>query len=146
MGLLDSVLGAINNNGNNSNSGNTGSGGSDGLGGLMGMVASNPQIIQVVMSLLSNEGGQGGLSNLMAKFQQAGMGDVIQSWVGSGENMPVSGNQMEQARPRPIFDRDVQLFQRAPAIHVIRIDHAPRPDANRHRQVRSRWQHRCRPA
>lgn len=42
MGLLDSVLGAINN-------GNTGSAGSDGLGGLMGMVASNPQIIQVVM-------------------------------------------------------------------------------------------------
>ena len=38
MGLLDSVLGAINNNGNNSNSVNTGSGGSDGLGGLMGMV------------------------------------------------------------------------------------------------------------
>lgn len=94
MGLLDSVLGAMNNNGN---SGNTGSGGSDGLGALIGMVASNPQIIQVVTALLSNEGGQGGLANLMAKFQQAGMGDVIQSWIGGGENMPVSANQMEQA-------------------------------------------------
>ena len=44
--------------------------------------------------MLSNDGGQGGLGGLMAKFQQAGLGDVVGSWVGSGQNQPVSGDQL----------------------------------------------------
>ncbi len=53
-------------------------------GGNAGMIAN------VVGGLLANDGGQGGLGGLVGKFQQAGMGDVIGSWVGGGQNMPIS--------------------------------------------------------
>ncbi len=91
MGLLDSVLGAINSN-TTSNQG-----GQQGLGALIGALASNPQVLQAITAMLSNDGGQGGLGGLIAKFQQAGLGNEVQSWIGSGANLPVSGTQMEQA-------------------------------------------------
>ena len=76
MGLLDSVLGAVMNNGQSQAAGsNTGGG----LGGLMGMLASNPQLVQVVTGMLSNDGGHGGLGGLVAKFQGAGLGDAMSS-------------------------------------------------------------------
>ena len=93
MGLLDSVLGSV--MGGQQAGAAGGAGG--GLGGLISMVTSNPQLMQVVTGMLSNEGGQGGLGGLMAKFQQAGLGDAANSWVGSGENQAVTGEQMSSA-------------------------------------------------
>lgn len=37
------------------------------------------------------------MAGLIAKFQQAGLGEQMQSWIGSGANQPVSGAQMQQA-------------------------------------------------
>ena len=94
MGLLDSVLGAVMNNGQSQAAGsNTGGG----LGGLMGMLASNPQLVQVVTGMLSNDGGHGGLGGLVAKFQGAGLGDAMSSWIGGGPNQPVSGEEVTSA-------------------------------------------------
>ena len=93
MGLLDSVLGAV--TGGQQQGGAAAGGG--GLGGLIGMVASNPQMLQAITGMLSNDGAQGGLGGLMAKFQQAGLGDAAKSWVGSGENHAVTGDQMSSA-------------------------------------------------
>jgi uncharacterized protein YidB (DUF937 family) len=39
----------------------------------------------------------GGLGGLVNKLQQGGLGDVVNSWVGSGQNQPVSPNQVGQA-------------------------------------------------
>jgi uncharacterized protein YidB (DUF937 family) len=39
----------------------------------------------------------GGLGGLLDKFQKGGLGDVINSWVGSGPNKPVSPNQLGPA-------------------------------------------------
>ncbi|MBP6850177.1 MAG: DUF937 domain-containing protein [Rhodoferax sp.] len=89
MGLLDSVLGAVAGN-------NTSSAAGGGLGGILGALAQNPQIMQAITGMLGNDGSQGGLGGLMAKFQQAGMGDVINSWVGTGANQPISGDQLGQ--------------------------------------------------
>ncbi|MES2414432.1 MAG: YidB family protein [Pseudomonadota bacterium] len=89
MGLLDSVLGAI--NGQNPQGGAAAAGG---LGSLISLVASNPQLMQAITGMLSNEGGQGGLGGMVEKFQQAGLGDVIGSWIGSGQNHSVSGEQL----------------------------------------------------
>ena len=83
MGLLDSVIGAL------------GGGGQAGGGG-------QSALLNIVMGMLANRsGGQqggvdmgGGLGGLMAKFQQGGMGDVMSSWIGSGQNMPISGDQL----------------------------------------------------
>lgn len=84
MGLLDSVLSAV---GAQAQSG-------EGLQGLLGMLGNQPALMQAASSLLGNDGEHGGLTGLMDKFQQAGLGDVLASWVGSGANQPISGAQL----------------------------------------------------
>ncbi|MCY1164006.1 MAG: YidB family protein [Pseudomonadota bacterium] len=93
MGLLDSVLGAVMNGQN----GQQAAGAGGGLGGLIGMVASNPQLLQAVTGMLGNDSEHGGLAGIVQKFQQAGLGDAVSSWVGSGQNQPVSGEQVTNA-------------------------------------------------
>lgn len=48
-------------------------GGMDGLGGLAGL---------------------GGLGSLVSAFAKNGLGDVMGSWIGTGQNLPVSGSQL----------------------------------------------------
>ena len=84
MGLLDSVMGAV------SNQAQAG----EGLQGLMGMLGNQPQLMQAASSLLGNDGQLGGLQGLVEKFQQGGLGDVVSSWVGKGENLPISAEQL----------------------------------------------------
>src|SRR5271169_4304972 len=48
----------------------------------------------------SNDGGGGllgGLGGLLDKLQKGGLGNVTNSWVGSGQNQPVSPNQLGPA-------------------------------------------------
>ena len=100
MGLLDSVLGAVMNQqgGQAAGTGNgSAAGGLGGLGGLIGLVASNPQLLQIITGMLSNGGAEGGLGGLMGKFQQAGLGDAMSSWIGGGPNQHVSPDQMTSA-------------------------------------------------
>lgn len=84
MGLLDSVIGAVSSQLQ----------GGEGLQGLMGSLGVKPELLQAATSLLGNDGGVGGLQGLIAKFQQGGLGDVVNSWVGNGENVPISGDQL----------------------------------------------------
>ena len=93
MGLLDSILGAI----GNKDQGGAGTASAGGLGGIVGMLASNPQLIQVVAGMLSNNGSQGGLGGLVSQFEQAGLGNAMRSWIGSGPNDAVSGLQITDA-------------------------------------------------
>ena len=85
MGLLDSVLGAV--------AGNA-QGGSGGLSDIIGMVSKNPDLLKAAAGMLGNDGGLGGLDGLVSKFQQAGLGDVIGSWIGSGANQAISPDQL----------------------------------------------------
>lgn len=86
MGLLDSVIGAL----------------AGGQGGAGPQGAGQGTLINIVMGMLANrqadasQGGAagGGLGDLMAKFQQGGLGDVIGSWIGTGQNLPVSADQL----------------------------------------------------
>jgi uncharacterized protein YidB (DUF937 family) len=87
MSLLDAVLGAV--------------GGQQ--GGPQGM------LLNAVVGMLTQGGGGGaagaaggmgglgGLGGLIGKFQQGGMGDAVNSWVGHGQNMPVSADQVTSA-------------------------------------------------
>jgi uncharacterized protein YidB (DUF937 family) len=73
MGLLDSVLGGVLGGGQQQG----------GAGALMSIVA----------GMLANQGG-GGLAGLAEQFQKGGMGDVMNSWIGKGENLPIAPDQL----------------------------------------------------
>lgn len=96
MSLLDSVLGSVLGAGGQQQQAGAAAGAS-GLGGLIALVASNPQILQVITNMLGNDGSQGGLGGLIAKFQRAGLGDAASSWVRTGENQAITGDEMSDA-------------------------------------------------
>jgi uncharacterized protein YidB (DUF937 family) len=49
----------------------------------------------VVTSLLGSEGAQ--LPELLKKLTTGGLGDLVQSWVGKGKNLPLSADQVKSA-------------------------------------------------
>lgn len=71
MGLLDSVLGGL-------------------LGG-----GSSP-LQSILASILTGSSGGNGLPGLVEKFNQAGLGQVVGSWIGSEPNQPVSPSALGQ--------------------------------------------------
>lgn len=72
-------------------------GGTAAGGGGQGLVAS-------ILELLSNR--QGGISGLAEAFQQKGLGDIVSSWIGTGQNLPVSPDQIRQV----IGNEQIQAF------------------------------------
>jgi uncharacterized protein YidB (DUF937 family) len=42
-------------------------------------------------------GGQKGLNNLVSQLQSGGLGQKVQSWIGTGSNQPVSGQEIGSA-------------------------------------------------
>ena len=116
MGLLDSILGQVLAGGAQPQQGQGqapdlgallgGLGGSGGAGGMgdMGNLAG------ALGGLLANNGQAGGLGGLVSKFEQAGMGDVIGSWIGNGQNAPVSGDQLHQALGGDVVSGLAQKF------------------------------------
>lgn len=69
MGMFDGLVGSV-------------------LGKVMGDKAG---MAQVAMEMFSSNGGVGGL---MEKFKAGGLGDAAASWVGTGENIAVSPEQV----------------------------------------------------
>jgi uncharacterized protein YidB (DUF937 family) len=54
-------------------------------------------ILNQVLAGSEQGGAGGGISAIMSRFQAAGLGEQVQSWVGSGPNQPVSADQVGQA-------------------------------------------------
>lgn len=78
MGLLDSLAGAM-------------------LGKVLGG-GQQQALVDGVLGMLGKGSGQaGGLSGLVDMFSKKGLGDQISSWVGTGQNLPVSADQMHHA-------------------------------------------------
>jgi uncharacterized protein YidB (DUF937 family) len=69
MGLLDSIVG--------------------GLGGQSG----NSGLMQIVSGLINNQSG--GLAGLLQQFNANGLGHLADSWVGTGQNLPISADQLQ---------------------------------------------------
>ena len=54
-------------------------------------------VLPAVLSEVLGNGGQGGgLSSIVAKLQQAGLGDQVKSWIGTGQNLPITAEQLQQ--------------------------------------------------
>jgi uncharacterized protein YidB (DUF937 family) len=52
-------------------------------------------VLGQVMALVNNP-ETGGLQGMVQQFQSNGLGEVVNSWVGSGANQPISGDQIAQ--------------------------------------------------
>ena len=76
MGLLDQLLGGA-------------------TGDRFGNASQQGSLMDLATSMI---GGQpGGLSGLLNQFRTAGLGQQADSWVSTGQNMPVSGDEMSSA-------------------------------------------------
>jgi len=73
MGLLDGLIGSM-------------------LGGTTGGAQQSP-LLRMALQLLQQNGGVAGV---LDKFRQAGYADHAASWQGTGENMPISGNALQE--------------------------------------------------
>ena len=102
MGIIENVVGSLLGGGNNQ----TPSSGmsnvlSDilGGGGAAGTNTANNQTANNqggLGGMLSGAGGTGGLGSLISMFEGAGLGHVVQSWIGNGQNSSVSPDQLNQ--------------------------------------------------
>lgn len=72
MGLFDQVVGAL-------------------AGGQSG---GNAALLESVMQLVNNP-QTGGLAGLVQSFQQGGLGEIVNSWVSTGQNLPISAEQIQ---------------------------------------------------
>ncbi|MCB1734645.1 MAG: DUF937 domain-containing protein [Gammaproteobacteria bacterium] len=75
MGLFDQVMGAA-----------------SGLAGQSGQTDS--ALLGSIMQLVGAQGA-GGLSGLLQMLQKGGLGDIASSWVGTGQNLPISADQIQ---------------------------------------------------
>ena len=76
MGILDDVVGKV----------KAAAGGSGG---------EHSALVDGILGLLSGGGPGGGLQGLIQTFQSKGLGDIVSSWVGTGQNLPISGEQLK---------------------------------------------------
>ena len=61
------------------------------LGGSGG--TQNP-LLDIALNLLTNP-QTGGLGGLVETFKSKGLNDIMSSWVSTGQNLPISGNQIQ---------------------------------------------------
>jgi uncharacterized protein YidB (DUF937 family) len=68
-------------------------------GGLLKQVLSSPgtqkAVMEMIMGLLKGP-ESGGLEGMAQKFNEKGLGDTMSSWIGKGENLPISPDQILQ--------------------------------------------------
>jgi uncharacterized protein YidB (DUF937 family) len=98
MALLPVVLSMLASRGGGARQ--TGGGLGDVLGQVLGGGAqreSGGGIGDVIGGMLGRgAGGAGGLGGLLEQMQRAGLGDQARSWVATGQNMPISPNELGQ--------------------------------------------------
>ena len=93
MGLLDALIGNV------LGSALGGNQRQDPLGSVLGGLGGGNQaqggnlLLQVVLSLLQQNGG---LEGVLGRFRQGGLGQQADSWVGTGQNMNISPDQLQQ--------------------------------------------------
>lgn len=71
------------------------------LANIGDLASANPDIAKAAMSLFSTSdtsvGGSGGLAGILDALQSSGLGDVVSSWVGGGDNKAIEPRQLAGA-------------------------------------------------
>ncbi|MRR07030.1 MAG: DUF937 domain-containing protein [Deltaproteobacteria bacterium] len=76
MGLLDEIVGKA-------------------AGILGGDKGDQSGLLGSVMEMVAGK-ESGGMAGLVQSFQEKGFGGIISSWIGTGENLPISADQIQQ--------------------------------------------------
>jgi uncharacterized protein YidB (DUF937 family) len=84
--------------------------------------------VQDIMSQLGGQGGQqaaidqihklfggNGMQGVVTQMTSAGLGQHVQSWIGMGDNMPISGQQLQQAMDPGALRQVAQATGQQPA-------------------------------
>ena len=97
MGILDNVIGSL--LGGGANQGGAANQNS-GFGGVLSSILGGQNAGQGSQGgglggLLGGAAGGAGVGGLVSQFEQAGLGNLVQSWIGGGANHPVSPDQLQ---------------------------------------------------
>lgn len=85
MGLLDDVLG---------------------MAGMGNAAQSQKQAGALSMILnFINSPQVGGIAGLQKMFQEKGLGNIVSSWINTGQNLPISGDQLQSVLPADALQR-----------------------------------------
>jgi uncharacterized protein YidB (DUF937 family) len=70
----------------------------DSIMGMLGKGGGGKDVMSQLASMLTGKGGDGmGLSRLLDQFKGAGLGDKADSWVGTGDNQPLTPEEVQKA-------------------------------------------------
>lgn len=64
-------------------------------GKVLGGGGAQGNLVNAVVGLLGNQQA-GGLAGLTQQFAGKGLGDIVNSWVGTGQNLPITPQQIQQ--------------------------------------------------
>ena len=94
MGLLDGLIGNVLGSMLGGNQGQ----GQDPLGSVLGRLggANQQQSGNLLLLALSMLQQNGGLEGILGKFREGGLSQQADSWVGTGQNMNISADQLQQ--------------------------------------------------
>jgi uncharacterized protein YidB (DUF937 family) len=53
-------------------------------------------LVQEITQILAANAQGGGLGGLVQSFERMGLGQIISSWIGTGQNLPISPEQLQQ--------------------------------------------------
>lgn len=91
MGLFDSIAGNV----LGSVLGGNSSGGSP-LAGILGSLLGGSAEREAPAAISSVINASGGIGGLLQKAQSMGLGDIVSSWIGTGQNQPINASQATQ--------------------------------------------------
>jgi uncharacterized protein YidB (DUF937 family) len=89
--------------------------------GILGQLGA--AVLPAVLSEVMGTGNQGGLNAIVAKLEQGGLGAEVKSWIGNGQNLPITADQVKQ-----VLGSDV--VRQLAAKYNIPIDHVAEVLAN----------------
>jgi uncharacterized protein YidB (DUF937 family) len=94
MGLFDQLKGAA-------------------LGAVTGAGAGQGKLFEALLAVV-NSPQVGGVPGLLKMFEQQGLGQLVQSWVGAGKNLPLSAEQLTKVLGNPLVQQIAQKAGMAP--------------------------------
>lgn len=88
----------------------------DSLGSIVQDVMAGKEInlLSVAEQALSSAGGVNGI---LSQLRQAGLGDQVASWIGTGQNLPISAEQISAALGNP----QLQALAASMGVHLDQV-------------------------